>query len=53
MQNYSHDLEEIYIFHFIVVAGDTVQVVYRGGTDTTPVYESSTYYYNGFTGFRI
>ena len=41
------------IMDCIVVAGDTVQIVYRDGTNTSPVYASSTYYYNGFTGFRI
>ena len=35
------------------LAGDTVEVVYTAGTDTTPFRESTTYYYNGFTGFRI
>ena len=37
----------------IVVAGDTIRVVYGGGTDSTPVYENPNYYYNGFNGFRI
>ena len=38
------------LFHFI---GDEVQVVYRDGSDTTPVYENPSIYWNGFTGFRI
>ena len=33
--------------------GDMVQVVYRDGTDTTPLWENTTWYWNGFTGFRI
>ena len=33
--------------------GDTVEVVYSYGTDTTPVRANTAYYYNGFTGFRI
>ena len=36
-----------------VLAGDTVQVVYTSGTDTTPLLTSPTYYVNGFPGFRI
>ena len=39
-----------HIFNFV---GDTVQVVYRVGLDTTPLQASSEYYYHGFTGFRI
>ena len=35
------------------LAGDTVQVVYTSGTDTTPLLQTTTYYLNGFTGFRI
>ena len=34
-------------------SGDTVHVVYRTGTDTTPLGTNSVYYYNGFSGFRI
>ena len=41
------------IFDFMVHVGDIVQVVYRSGTDTTPVYASTFWYYTGFTGFRI
>ena len=37
----------------IWIVGDIVQVVNRGSTDTTPLYESTSTYYNGFTGFRI
>ena len=33
--------------------GDTVQVVYRTGLDTTPLYVEGVYNLNGFTGFRI
>ena len=36
------------------LTGDMVQVVYEQGTDTTPLYDdTASYYYNGFTGFRI
>ena len=34
-------------------AGDTVQVVYPSGSDTTPLNESTEYYFNGFSGFKI
>ena len=37
----------------IVLTGDEVQVVYKVGTDTTPVYASASFYYAGFNGFRI
>ena len=37
----------------IIIIGDTVQVVYSFGSDTTPLASSSTYKYNTFTGFRI
>ena len=33
--------------------GDTVQVVLGKSDDTTPLYVQTTYYVNGFTGFRI
>ena len=36
-----------------LLTGDEVQVVYRLGDDTTPLETATTYYYNGFTGFRI
>ena len=41
------------IIHVLLLAGDTVQVVYRAGSDTTPVWATTTYYVDGFTGFRI
>ena len=41
------------IVDVMVPVVDTVQVVYTSGTDTTPLYESISRYYNGFTGFRI
>ena len=41
------------IFDIIVAVGDTVQVVYRSGSDTTPLYDGSGWYFNVFTGFRI
>ena len=34
-------------------AGDEVRCVYRGGTDTEPVYSDGYYILNGFTAFRI
>ena len=34
-------------------AGDEVRCVYRGGTDTEPVYSDGYYILNGFTVFRI
>ena len=49
-------LDALYIndqFNVLLFAGDEVQVVYRSGDDTTPLQESTTYYYHGFTGFRI
>ena len=39
--------------HFLIPAGDTVQVVYRQGTDTSPLVAVTYYYLNGFSGFRI
>ena len=34
--------------------GDTVQVIYTLGTDSTPLYQtSSVYHFHGLTGFRI
>ena len=39
--------------HFLALAGDTVQVVYRQGTDTSPLVAVTYYYLNGFSGFRI
>ena len=38
------------VFLFI---GDTVQVVYDNGADTTPLFEGTSLYYHGFSGFRI
>ena len=35
------------------IPGDEVQVVYVTGADTTPLFTSLTYLYNGFNGFRI
>ena len=44
---------EYFILICISIAGDTVQVGYRDGTDTTPLREAPDSYYSGFTGFRI
>ena len=38
---------------FLFETGDTVQVVYQAGSGTTPVFQSTVQYLNGFTGFRI
>ena len=35
------------------LTGDEVRVVYRFGPDTTPLSANTSYFYNGFTGFRI
>ena len=35
------------------LTGDTVQVIYRFGTVTTPMFASTTYHSNGFSGFKI
>ena len=43
----------LFIHNLFSSIGDTVQVVYDSSTDTTPFFESTSYYYNGFTGFRI
>ena len=37
----------------VLLIGDMVQVVYDGGTGTTPLLTSLSYYYNGFIGFKI
>ena len=42
-----------FTLHSVCTAGDVVQVVYRSGTDTTPLWATTSYYVNGFTGFRI
>ena len=41
------------IYSTLFIAGDTVEVVYRIGADTNPLYVTTSYYVNGFTGFRI
>ena len=44
----------LFIINFILTpAGDEVQVVYASGSDVTPLVALESYYYNGFTGFRI
>ena len=42
----------MYIYH-VLLTGDEVQVVYDARTNTTPLFTSTTYYYSGFTGFKI
>ena len=42
-----------YVFIFWYHPGDTVQVVYKVGSGTEPLFDTTTYYYHGFTGFRI
>ena len=37
----------------VFISGDEVQVVYFVGTDTTPLFATASYLYNGFNGFRI
>ncbi len=37
----------------LLFPGDEVDLVYDCGTDTTPLDRSSTYHYNGFSGFRL
>ena len=39
--------------NLLFLTGDTVRVVYRRGYDTTPLFADTSYYYNGFTGFKI
>ena len=45
--------EKITITNLAWSTGDMVQVVYRLGSDATPLWAATNYYYNGFTGFRI
>ena len=42
-----------FIENVFFIPGDEVQVEYNAGTDTTPLYESTTFLSSGFNGFRI
>ena len=35
------------------IAGDQVEVVYREGTSTTPLWTGEPHLYNGFLGFLL
>ena len=50
---FSYVIKSSSINNLLSLTGDTVQVVYRNGVDTTPLFAATGYYYNGFTGFRI
>ena len=43
----------MFSLYFLQSTGDEVQVENVIGTDATPLFATTTYYYNGFTGFRI
>ena len=50
---YYHSKQLFFVKCSPLFAGDEVQVVYIFGEDTTPLYQTSSYYTSGFTGFRI
>ena len=46
-------LIKLFVLLTALLTGDEVQFVYRQGTDTTPLWVNTGFYWNGFTGFRI